>query len=161
VGVVNPGVFAIGDTVSCRGGFSFKPLPKFHPEVVALIRPKNILRKKAFDKGIRQFSSEGAVLVLTPLDSFTNNFLAAAVGPLQFEVLQHRLKNEYNVEAQIDMLPYKSGVWLQGDLNSFQTPSSAMLAQDNDGKAIMLYTNKWERDYAEERNPNHKLLDFI
>lgn len=161
VGVVNPGVFSIGDTVSCRGNFNFKPLPKFPPEVVARVRPKNILRKKAFDKAMLQFSSEGAVLVLNPSKLTSNDFLVAAVGPLQFEVLQHRLKSEYNVETYIERLPFQYGAWLKGTPEDFQLPSSAMLAIDCDGNAMMLYTNKWERDFALERNPQHTLLDFI
>ena len=55
VGVVNPGMFAIGDTISLKGGFSFEPMPSFPPEVVARIRPADVMRKKAFDKGIEQF----------------------------------------------------------------------------------------------------------
>lgn len=161
VGVVNPGVFAIGDTVSLRGGFNFKPLPKFPPEVIARIRPKNIMRKKAFDKAMLQFSSEGAVLVLNPAKSGSNDFLVAAVGPLQFEVLQHRLSSEYGVEAQLEQLPFQYGAWLRGDPDTFQLPSNAMLAKDYDNNAIMLYSNRWERDFAQEKNREHTLLDFI
>lgn len=161
VGVVNPGVFSIGDTVSYRGGFSFKPLPKFPPEVVARIRPKNIMRKKAFDKAMLQFSSEGAVLVLNVLKQTSNDFLVAAVGPLQFEVLQHRLKSEYDVDSAIERLPFQYGAWLKGNPEKFQLPSSAMLAIDSNDNPIMLYTNRWERDFALEKNPEHLLLDFI
>lgn len=73
VGVVNPGVFAIGDSVSAKGGFVFKPMPKFPPEVVARIRPLDVMRRKSFDKGIKQFRDEGAVLILELEGSFTSD----------------------------------------------------------------------------------------
>jgi len=161
VGVVNPGVFAIGDTVSLQGGFQFKPMPKFPPEVVARIRPKDAMRGKAFEKGMKQFRDEGAVLILTSLGRASSQPLIAAVGPLQFEVLQFRLKNEYNVETALDLLPYKYGAWLVGDPATLKISSSSLLAQDPHGENILLYTNEWERQYILERNPDHELLEFV
>ena len=89
VGVINPGIFSIGDTVSEKGGFSYEELPQFCPEVVAKIRPKTAMKRKQFDKGLEDLSQEGAIQVLIPLDSTES--LVAAVGRLQFEVLQYRL----------------------------------------------------------------------
>jgi len=42
IGIINPGVFAIGDTISVTGGFRFKPLPQFQPEIFARIRPTDV-----------------------------------------------------------------------------------------------------------------------
>jgi peptide chain release factor 3 len=160
VGVVNPGTFSIGDTVSVDGNFYFQPIPKFPPEVVSHIRPKDTSKRKAFDKGMKQFHSEGTVLVLESLQS-KGDVLVAAVGRLQFEVLQHRLLNEYGVETKIDSLPYNFGAWLVGDPTTFRPTSSSMIAKDKEGRLIFLFTHEWERGYAEEQNPEHKLLDFI
>ncbi len=161
VGVVNPGVFSIGDCVSLNGGFNFKPMPKFSPEVIARIRPSDVMRKKAFDKGMEQLSSEGAVLLLKPRGLISNDCLVAAVGRLQFEVLQHRLNEEYNVETKMEVLPYQHGAWLIGDADRFKPPSSSMLATDLTGRVILLYAQEWERRYALENNPGYELLDFI
>jgi len=60
IGVINPGAFAIGDTISLTGGFNFKPLPQFQPEIFARLYPKDVGKRKAFDKGILQLSNEGA-----------------------------------------------------------------------------------------------------
>ncbi|MCB0340168.1 MAG: peptide chain release factor 3, partial [Bdellovibrionales bacterium] len=160
VGVVNPGVFAIGDTVSIKGGFDFLPMPKFPPEVVARIRPKDVMRRKSFDKGMKQFRDEGAVLILEA-PNHSSEPLVAAVGVLQFEVLQHRLQSEYRVETILETLPYRHGAWLFGDVKSFQTPSSSMIAYDAGGQPIFLYTQDWERQFALEKNPAHTLKDFI
>ncbi len=161
IGVINPGVFAIGDSVSVRGGFSFKPMPKFPPEVVALIRPKDVLRKKSFDKGIQQLSDEGTVLVLRARDNRYSTPIIAAVGKLQFEVLQFRLQSEYNVDSSLDLLQYRHGAWLEGDASTFQLTSSSMLAQDESGSVVVLMTYDWEKNSLIERNPDHNLVDFL
>lgn len=161
VGVVNPGVFTIGDTVSVRGGFSFMPMPKFPPEVVATIRPLDVMRRKAFDKGVQQIGEEGAVLLLTRRGSPSPDPLIAAVGKLQFEVFQFRLEQEYRVKTALEVLQYQHGAWLVGDPGAFQLTSSSMLAEDKDGNTIFLYTYEWERNHALERNPNHQLRDFV
>ena len=161
VGVVNPGAFAIGDTVSVRGGFSYPPLPKFPPEVVCRLRPKDALKGKAFEKGMKQFRDEGAVLILESLSENVQGPLVAAVGPLQFEVLEFRLKTEYGVDTIREAMPYRHGVWLLGDIDEFDKPSGALLAEDRDGEKIMLYTSSWERDHAAERNPNVRFAEFL
>ncbi|MCB0354521.1 MAG: peptide chain release factor 3 [Bdellovibrionales bacterium] len=160
VGVVNPGAFVIGDSISEQGGIEFPPMPKFPPEVVGRLRPKDVMKRKAFEKGILQFRSEGAVLILESIGGSPEP-LVAAVGPLQFEVLQFRLEEEYGVRTELEMLPYRHGSWLIGDPKEFQAPSSAMLARDGEGNIIMLYQRPWERDHALEKNPEHQLRDFL
>ena len=162
VGVVNPGSFTIGDTISVEGGLNFKKMPKFPPEVVARIRPKDVMRRKSFEKGMQQFRNEGAVLVLSAnRTDNTSDPLIAAVGILQFEVLQFRLQHEYKVESIIEPLAYKHGSWLLGDATTFSPPSSSMVAYDANGEAIFLYGQEWQKGYAQEKNPDHQLVDFI
>ncbi|MCC6933271.1 MAG: peptide chain release factor 3 [Deltaproteobacteria bacterium] len=160
VGVINPGFFAIGDTVSMGGGFNYKSIPKFPPEIVAGIRPLDVLNRKSFDKGLQQLSDEGTVLVLNSLRSGSNENLVAAVGKLQFDVLQFRLESEYRVRTKLEVLPYRYGAWLVGDAQNFKPTSSSMLAQDASGRVILLYTQEWERKYVLEQNPGFQLLDF-
>ena len=65
LGVINPGVFAVGDTISVTGGFNFKPLPQFQPEIFAKINPKDVGKRKSFDKGVLQLTEEGAIQLMT------------------------------------------------------------------------------------------------
>jgi peptide chain release factor 3 len=160
VGVVNPGAFAIGDTISVSGGFSFKPLPQFPPEVIAKIRPKDLTKRKAFDKGMKQFANEGAILVLTRWGSKLTEPLIAAVGRLQFEVLQHRLEHEYGVNTQIDELPLQHGSWIIGDVATFKPTPSSLVAEDPHGRALVLYTYDWEKRHLLESNPAHQLIEY-
>jgi peptide chain release factor 3 len=161
VGVVNPGMFSIGDTVSVEGGFTFEPMPKFPPEVVATLTPLDALKSKAFQRGMEQFRSEGAVLILQRRGMASFSPLVAAVGPLQFEVLQYRLEQEYGAKTRLDILPYKYGAWLVGDAGSFVGSSGTLLAEDADSNVLCLYTQGWERGFLMEKNPNHQLQDFL
>ncbi len=161
IGVVNPGSFGIGDTISVKGGFNFKPMPTFPPEVVATIRPKDLLRRKQFDKGLMQFINEGAVLILHPWNNPQAEPMIAAVGVLQFEVLQFRLKSEYNVETILETMPYSQGAWFEGDPKTFSPPTGTMVAKDASERLIFLYRSPWELQFATERNPEHTLSNFF
>lgn len=160
IGVINPGVFSVGDTISMRGGFNFKPMPQFQPEIFARVQPKDVGKRKSFDKGISQLAEEGAIQLLKPLDSYSE-VVVAAVGQLQFEVMQFRLKDEYNVETLVSPLPYKCSAWLIGDVKTFQKTSQCMLAQDRDEKPIVLFSEVWEKQYAMKQNPSHQLVDIL
>lgn len=159
VGVINPGVFHIGDTISQQSGFRFKPMPQFSPEVVARIRPKEVLKRKAFDKGLKQLGNEGAIQVLYSLGG-SEETLVAAVGRLQFEVLQDRLRRDYQVDTILEPLPYEYGVWISGDRSSFVKPSRAMLARDSEDRLVGLFRSEVEKDYCASQNPNHQFMRF-
>jgi len=160
VGLTNPGLFSIGDTISLKGGFEHKPLPQFQPELFARIAPADLTKRKAFDKGLAQLTAEGTVQQLRSWeDSYAEPFIAA-VGRLQFEVLQYRLRDEYGVETHLTNLPYECSAWLIGDIDSFKKPYSATLAKDAKGRPVVLFTSPWDKRSAGDKNPEHKLLDF-
>ena len=79
IGVINPGLFAIGDTLSITGGFNFKPLPQFQPEIFARLYPKDVGKRKSFDKGILQLVDEGAIQMLKTHER-EGDLIFAAVG---------------------------------------------------------------------------------
>lgn len=158
IGVINPGLFSIGDTLSLKGGFSFKPLPQFQPEIFARIFPKDVGKRKAFDKGVLQLIDEGAIQMLRSF-SEERDLLFAAVGQLQFEVMQYRLKDEYGVETALETLPFQCSAWVEGDLQTFKKPTSALLMQDRQGRAMVLFTSQWEKQYCVQQNPKHQLID--
>ncbi|HYE05976.1 MAG TPA: peptide chain release factor 3 [Planctomycetota bacterium] len=160
VGLINPGMFAIGDTISLKGGFEHKPLPQFQPEVFARIAPSDLTKRKPFDKGMVQLTAEGAVQLLRHYDDQTAEPFVAAVGRLQFEVLQFRLKEEYGVETTLTPLPFECSAWLVGDRATFKKPYSAVVARDARDRAVVLFTSPWDKRSAAEKNPDHKLIDF-
>lgn len=160
LGLINPGVFSIGDTISVDGGFVFKPLPQFSPEVVARIRPKDIGKRKSFDKGLLQLGTEGAIQVLSTVGSGHTETVVAAVGKLQFEVLQDRMKRDYQVETILEPLPYEHGAWIVGPETGFKKPSRALLATDTSGRLVGLFYTEREKDFAAEQNPGFQFLNF-
>ncbi|MBA3236948.1 MAG: peptide chain release factor 3 [Parachlamydiaceae bacterium] len=160
IGVINPGVFSIGDTVSLNGGFNFKPLPQFQPEIFAKLHPKEIGKRKAFDKGITQLAEEGSIQLLRPIDGY-GDAIFAAVGRLQFEVMQYRLKDEYGVETVLTSLPFQCSGWLIGPLENFKKPSTSLLVTDRSGKLMVLFEENWEKQYAIKENPNHQIVDIL
>lgn len=160
IGVINPGVFAVGDTISLTGIGNFKPMPQFQPEIFAKVYPKDVSKRKSFDKGVLQLTDEGAIQLLRPYD-LSGEVIFAAVGQLQFEVMQYRLRDEYGVETVLTPLPYKCSAWLIGNKDTFEKTTSAMLVRDRQDRPIVLFSDQWEKQYAMKKNPNHQFVDII
>ena len=158
IGVINPSLFAIGDTISVNGGFQFKPLPQFQPEIFARLHPKDVGKRKGFDKGVLQLTLEGAIQLLKSYPE-GGDLIFAAVGQLQFEVMQYRLKDEYGVETILTPLPYQCSAWVMGDMELFAKPTGAALVQDRMGRPMALFSSQWEKDYCMKQNPKHELID--
>ena len=160
IGVTNPGMFKIGDTVSLNHQFDFPPMPQFAPEVTARVRPADVMRRKSFEKGIEQLGDEGAIQILRSYGNSGDAPIIAAVGKLQFDVLQFRLKEEYNVDAQVELLPYTVCAYLEGDPATFKRTQSSLVALDRAGRALVLFSGEWEKRYAGEQNPQHRFTNF-
>ncbi len=158
VGVINPGVFSIGDTLSQDGGFNFKPLPQFQPEIFAQLRPKDVTKRKTFDKGLKQMTEEGTAQLLRRWNDM--DYYVAAVGRLQFDVLQYRLKNEYGADTQLELLPYQTSAWLIGDPETFDPPVQIVKTRDRLDRPVILFKSQWEKEYTQRKCPNHKLVDM-
>ena len=158
IGIINPGIFTIGDTVSLTGGFNFKPLPQFQPEIFARLRPTDVGKRKAFDKGLSQMAQEGTVQIMRSLND--QEALVAAVGRLQFDVLQYRLRHEYRVETILDALPFTCSAWLDGDPATFKSPSASMMVKDQRDRVVVLFGDQLMKTIARDRNPDHVLRDM-
>ncbi len=158
IGIINPGLFAIGDTISVTGGFNFKPLPQFQPEIFARIRPADVGKRKSFDKGMWQMTQEGTVQLMRSLHD--REPLVAAVGRLQFDVLQYRLREEYRVETVLDALPFTCSAWLDGDPATFKAPSASMIVKDQRDRVVVLFGDQLMKTIARDRNPGHTLRDM-
>jgi len=159
IGLISRDTFRIGDTLSSDGGFEHKPLPQFPPELFARIEPKSTSLRKRFDKGMKNLIAEGAVQIVWPENS-PQDALVGAVGRLQFEVLQYRLEDEYGVPTTLQNLPYVCSSWLIGERETFSPPTTALMALDQRGRAVVLFRSKWDKQAAAADNPQHELLDM-
>jgi peptide chain release factor 3 len=86
--------------------------------------------------------------------------LVAAVGRLQFDVLQYRLRHEYHVETILDPLPFSCSAWLEGNLDTFKPPSASMIVRDQRDRLVVLFGDHLMKTIARDRNPNHTLRDM-
>lgn len=110
LGVHNHGTIQIGDTFSEGEELKFTGIPNFAPELFRRVQLKDPLRAKALQKGLIQLSEEGATQVFRPL--INNDLILGAVGVLQFDVVAHRLKSEYNVECTFEAVQVSTARWL-------------------------------------------------
>lgn len=160
IGVINPSLFAIGDTLSITGGFNYKPLPQFQPEIFSRLYPKDVGKRKSFDKGVLQLSDEGAIQVLK-LYERDSDLIFAAVGQLQFEVMQYRLRDEYGVETVLTPLKYSCSAWVIGDLKQLEQSSNSVLVLDRQQRPMLLFTSQWEKQYCIKQNPKLQFVDVL
>ncbi len=88
--------------------------------------------------------------------------LLAAVGPLQFEVVQYRLQSEYGAESRLENAPWECAKWLPAgtDAKSLRLPTDVRLAEDSSGRPALLFPNTWTQRYFGEINPGVALLDL-
>ncbi len=164
IGVFDPGIFSIGDTVCSPGAtVQFDGIPIFAPEHFATISQKDTLKRKQFVKGTTQIAQEGAIQIFQKPDSGMEHVIVGVVGVLQFDVLEHRLTNEYNVEIRRENLPYQFIRWIVNreiDPKKLDITSGTMLVQDFKGNYLLLFSNNWGIQWAMEHNKGLELAEF-
>ena len=155
VGLVNPGVFRIGDVVSVDARVQLPDFPRFTPEVFATMTLRDVTKRKAFHKGLMQLAEEGVVQVFFPTDGARDPYLGA-VGPLQFEVFQARLSEEYGVDIEMHVTSYSLVRWLAGD--DAQVARFARSVEDDQGRPVMLFRSNFDLQYTQDQNPDIEFL---
>lgn len=151
IGLNNPGLFAIGDTLYSDGKkISYPPIPAFSPELFVYFKNPNPSAYKNFRKGLQQLLEEGAVQLLRAREDQGNEDpILAAVGQLQFEVVQRRMQDEYNVESRMEPLSYSKARWVVGPgdpweaLDACSKLFNVMYAKDRWNRPVLLFKNEW------------------
>lgn len=164
VGLFDPGVFGIGDTICDEGHkFKFADFPVFPPEKFARVSAKDTMKRKQFVKGIEQLTQEGAIQLFQQAGAGTESYIVGTVGTLQFEVLEYRLKNEYNVDIVMNMQPYEVARWLTFEDEREVTPESlkgadrGMFVYDRHNNPVLLVNNEWALGWIRDNNPQLEL----
>ncbi len=164
LGVFDPGIFAIGDTLlSGKQRFQFEGIPTFAPEHFALVRQTDTMKRKQFVKGITQIGEEGAIQIFKEIGGGLEEVIVGAVGVLQFEVLEYRLKNEYGVDIRLQQLPYGHIRWVvqsDTDIAKLDLTSDSKRVEDLKGNKLLLFTSSWNVAWAEEHNSGLLLSEF-
>ena len=158
IGLVGHDGFGIGDTLTSGSGFRYDEIPRFPPEVFEYFHNPNTAKFKQFRQGLDQLLLEGVAQAFHLKDTASRVPLLAAVGPLQFEVLQYRLETEYNAETRRESAPFQVVRWLpQGTspetLESLSLPTGGRFAFDIDNNAVALFPTDWSLNYFAQNNP--------
>ena len=157
IGLVNPGQFAIGDTIHTGAPLRFLDIPRFPAEHFGRVRPLDT-RYKQFDEGLKQLEEEG-LMQLFYVESGRREPIVGVVGALQFDVITSRLRTEYGVEIQVDPSSFTAARWIADPARSLPLlGGQTTAAVDRQGRRVLLFANEWEVQYFEKQNPTFLLL---
>jgi peptide chain release factor 3 len=161
IGLHNYGTIAIGDSFTEGEELRFTGIPNFAPELFRRVVLKDPLKAKQLNKGLDQLSEEGATQVYRPLTN--NDIVLGAVGTLQFEVVQYRLKDEYNVESQFEPVQVHTARWVacddEGKLKAFVDKNDTRIARDHYGDYVYLASSPTNLSMVIERHPEVRFLE--
>ena len=166
IGLFDPGIFSIGDTL-CTGKqhVQFAGIPTFAPEHFARVTQVDTMKRKQFVKGMEQIAQEGAIQIFRDLGSGMEEVIVGVVGVLQLEVLEYRLRNEYNVDIRMQTLPYEHLRWIMNDPDeldpkTLDLTSDTRCIEDLKGNHLLLFGSPWSINWAEQHNEQLKLSEF-
>ena len=159
IGLPNPGKFAIGDTLYAGTPVHYPPVPRFPPEHFGRARLLD-QRSKQFEAGVVQLEEEGLMQVVFPVHGRREPILGV-VGPLQLDIVEARLRQEYGVECKIDQISYVAMRWVKADakqLSEIENRSSGVLrAVDRHERPVLLFESPWHLSYMQQQNPELEL----
>ncbi len=158
LGVYDPGMFEIGDTLTAGEKFTFEEIPSFAPEHFVRVAMLDPMRRKQLKKGLEQLAQEGTIQLYTPERG--GDPILGAVGRLQLEVVKHRLKSEYDVDARLEPLQCDFARWVSKkgggdfDLLAFDRERLGIPARDVRGRAVVLFAGDWQLSSAKREMPD-------
>ena len=163
IGVFDPGIFSIGDTLTTsKDKFAYEGIPTFAPEHFARVRQVDTMKRKQFVKGINQIAQEGAIQIFQEYNTGMEEIIVGGVGVLQFDVLEQRLKSEYNVDIKLEILPYQCVRWILNeglDPNTLNLTSESKRVRDLKGRNLIIFANSWGIKWATQQNPQLQLAE--
>ena len=162
IGLVGHDSFGIGDTLTEDPRILYKEIPRFTPEAFAYLHNPNTAKFKQFRQGLDQLLQEGVIQALYLRDSAAKVPVLAAVGPLQFEVVQFRLESEYGAVSRLESAPWTVVRWLpvgftEEQLDALSLPTGARIAYDVGKNPVVLFQNDWSANYFGETNKGVEL----
>ncbi|WP_269612595.1 peptide chain release factor 3 [Prochlorococcus marinus] len=160
IGLNNPGMFSIGDTLFIGPRVEFEGIPCFSPEIFSWLRNPNPSAFKNFRKGVNELREEGAVQILYDKDQSKRDPILAAVGQLQLEVVQHRLASEYGVETRLEPMGFQVARWVKGGWPALEEVGrifNCKTVQDAWLRPVLLFKNEWNLNQLKEDHPEMEL----
>ena len=165
IGVFDPGLFAIGDTITVPGKkFRYSGIPTFEPEHFMRVSPKDTMKRKQFIKGTEQIAQEGAIQIFKIPGAGLEEVIVGVVGTLQFDVFEYRMKNEYGVDLYMSGLPYEH---LRLITQCPCKPEDLVLCtgsailEDFRGRLLVAFGGEWSVGFLTKHNPGLELADTL
>ena len=162
IGLFDPGIYRLGDTLSTGPKIHYANIPVFAPEFFNRVRPMDSMKRKQFQKGISQLAEEGAIQTFTRTETGMEEFMVGVVGVLQFEVLEHRLRTEYQTEIVMEGMPFRFVRWViktPKPVEDLKLTSTSGRAKDVHGRDVLLFENEWSIRLACENNEGLELKE--
>jgi len=165
VGLVGHSTLGIGDTLTEDAGIVYNEIPRFPPECFSYLHNPNPGKFKQFRKGMEQLLQEGVIQVFHLRNAGQRVPLLAAVGPLQFEVVQYRLEAEYGAASRLESAPWETLKWLRhgmtgAQLDALKLPTGCRVAEDSALQPVILFPTAWTLDYFRKQNPEVEVFDL-
>jgi peptide chain release factor 3 len=160
IGLNNPGMFAIGDTLYVGPRIEYEGIPCFSPELFAWLRNPNPSAFKSFRKGVNELREEGAVQILYDTDESKRDPILAAVGQLQLEVVQYRLEHEYGVQTRLEPLGFTVARWVLGGWSELEKVGrifNCKTVRDSWNRPVLLFKNDWNLSQLRDDHPDLEL----
>ncbi len=161
IGLHNHGNIAIGDALTEGESLRFLGIPNFAPDLFRRVVLKDPMKAKQLNKGLDQLCEEGATQVYRPL--INNDIVLGAVGSLQFDVVQFRLRNEYGVESAFEPVNVHCARWVECEssaaMSTFVDKNEARMAKDHYGNLVYLASSAINLSMTSERHPEARFLD--
>jgi peptide chain release factor 3 len=160
IGLNNPGMFAIGDTLYLGQKVEYEGIPCFSPEIFAWLRNPNPSAFKSFRKGVNELREEGAVQILYDTDESKRDPILAAVGQLQLEVVQYRLEHEYGVQTRLEPLGFAVARWVVGGWSALEKVGrifNCKTVRDAWNRPVLLFKNDWNLGQLRDDHPELEL----
>ncbi|TVR80753.1 MAG: peptide chain release factor 3 [Chitinophagaceae bacterium] len=156
IGLHDTGNFRIGDTLTEGEKFFYKGIPSFSPELFKSIVNRDPSKTKQLNKGIEQLMDEGVAQLFT--NHLDQRKVIGAVGQLQFEVIQHRLLNEYGASCEFENVDVYKACWIDSDdtskLEEFVRLKKGQIATDKHGQYVFLAPSQWILNVVKEDFPD-------
>ncbi|MCI9444822.1 MAG: peptide chain release factor 3 [Oscillospiraceae bacterium] len=163
IGVFDPGMFSIGDTVTVPGKkFRYQGIPTFEPEHFMRVSPMDTMKRKQFIKGTEQIAQEGAIQIFRLPYAGMEEVIVGVVGTLQFDVFQYRMRSEYGVELRMNGLPYNHLRRIAAspvEPKELTLCADAALVEDFRGNSLIAYSGEWPVGYLLKHNPGLELVE--
>lgn len=163
IGMVGADTLSIGDTLSEDPKIIYDEIPRFPPECFAFLHNPMTSNYKRFQKGVEQLIQEGLVHSFDVVNSGRRAPLLAAVGPLQFDLVQYRLKSEYGTEARLEMTNWKLVRWVIGENGldpKCHFPNGVEVAKDKNDATVLLFPGEWHLNYFLDNNKGVELSEY-